>query len=172
MPRYLIIDGYNAINKIGELEVRKDSSLEASRMHFVRMLKDFMFQKDMFDKVLLVFDSKEKGLGIRSCSYGNVEALFATNDKDADGVIVDLLRGASSADKISVSSDDNFVRNHARAFGRDVISISELKKIIMLKKGRPEGKIQEKDLGADKIKDINKELKELWGLEKDGKGRT
>ena len=77
---------------------------------------------------------------------------------------VDLLKAASGKDKISVSSDDNFVRNHARAFGRDVISISELKGIIMLKKKPSGGKIKEKDLEIDKIKDINEELKKHWRL--------
>ncbi|MFC1624431.1 NYN domain-containing protein [Candidatus Omnitrophota bacterium] len=164
MSRYLIIDGYNAIKKIEEFEDKMDSSLEAARMHFIEKLKDFMARKGMFDKTLVVFDSKERELGIRRYSYGNVEALFTQEDKDADSVIVDLLKAASRKDKISVSSDDNFVRNHARAFGSDVISISELKGIIMLKKKRSGGKIKEKDLEIDKIKDINEELKRHWGL--------
>jgi len=164
MPRYLIIDGYNAISKIRHLEEKKDISLEASRMSFIRMLKRFMAQKRIFDRIFIVFDSKLKGLGITRHSYGGVEALFTTDDKDADAVIVDILRNAPSTDKISVCSDDNFVRNHAKAYGRDVISISELKEIIMLKKKGPGGKIKEKDLGSDKIKDINEELKKRWRL--------
>ncbi len=164
MPRYLIIDGYNAIGKIQELEAKKDISLEASRLFFIKVLKDFMGQKNIFDKITVVFDSKEKGIGTRRYSYGSVEALFATIDRDSDSVIVDILRNASSEDKITVSSDDNFVRNHAKVFGRDVISIAELEKIIMLKKRSVKGRINEKGLGRDKIKDINEELRKHWDL--------
>ncbi|MFC1667290.1 NYN domain-containing protein [Candidatus Omnitrophota bacterium] len=164
MPRYLIIDGYNAISKTRELDARKDISLEAARMSFITMLKDFMARKGLFDKVFIVFDSKEENLEVRRHSYGKVEVLFGTNNKNADSVIVDMLRDASPADKISVSSDDNFVRNHARVFGGSVISIDELKKIIMLKERDFRGRIKEKDLEPDKIKDINQELKKYWGL--------
>ena len=164
MPRFLIIDGYNAIGKIKELEAKKDLSLEASRMFFIQILNDFMAQKNIFSKVFIVFDSKEESLGVRRYSYGKVEALFATADRDADSVIVDLLRNASSREGISVSSDDNFVRNHAKAFGCDVISITELEEIIMLKKKKFRSKIRDKDLDGEKVKDINEELREHWGL--------
>ena len=166
MPRYLIIDGYNAIGKIRELESKKDTSLEASRMHLIKMLLDFMSQKRIFDKVFVVFDSKEKALGVRKDSYGDVEVLFATSDRDADRVIVDLLRDSSSEEKISVSSDDNFIRNHARAYGCDVITISELRKIIMLKKKNYRSKItRDKHIEGEKANSINAELKKHWRLD-------
>ena len=166
MPRYLIIDGYNAIARIKELDIRKEVSLEASRMHFIKMLLDFMSQKRIFDKVFIVFDSKEKALGVRKDSYADVEVLFSTSDKDADSVIVDLLRASSGSEKISVSSDDNFIRNHARAYGCDVIAISELRKIIMLKKKNYRSKITgDKHIEGEKAKSINAELKKHWRLD-------
>lgn len=164
MPRHLIIDGYNAISKIEELEAKKDISLEAARMYFIKILKDFMAQKNVFDKIFIVFDSKEKNPGITRHSYGNIDTLFTSDDKDADSSIVDILRNALPSDKINVCSDDNFVRNHAKVYGRDVISIAELKEIIMLKKKGSRSKIKEKDLERDKIKDINEELKKHWRL--------
>jgi len=164
VPEYLIIDGYNAINKIKELEDKKDISLECARDCFIKILKDFMARKGRFRKIFLVFDSKKKGERIRRKTYGNVEVSFGTVSKDADRVIVDMLRAASVSDRISVSSDDNFVRNHTKAFGKDVISISELREIIMLKGERSRSKIKEKELRVDRIKDINEELRRHWGL--------
>lgn len=164
MSKYLIIDGYNAINKIKELEAKKDISLEVSRLHFIRMLMDFMSQKRMFDKVFIVFDSKDKEPGVRHEAYGSIEVVYGTYDKDADNVIVDMLRASPSSDQIKVASDDNFVRNHARVYGRDVISIKELKNIIMLKKGKSKSKIEEKELEGYKVKNINDELKKHWRL--------
>lgn len=165
MQRYLIIDGYNAINKIGHFENKKEINLEEARMLFINALTDFMAQKKMFDKVVVVFDSKEDVLGITRHTYGRVEALFTRKGKDADSVIVDLLKDALPGDKISVSSDDNFVRNHARSFGKDVLSVKELERIIMLKKKARGSKIEEKDLGEDSVKGINDELRKYWGLE-------
>ncbi|MDP8229538.1 MAG: NYN domain-containing protein [Candidatus Gorgyraea atricola] len=164
MSKHLIIDGYNAINKIKELEAKKDISLEASRLHFIRILLDFMSKKRMFDKVSIVFDSKDKELGVRQEAYGNIEVVYGTYDKDADNVIVDMLRAASNSNQISVASDDNFVRNHARVYGSDAISISELKNIIMLKKRKSKSKIEEKELEGHKVKNINDELKKHWRL--------
>ena len=163
MPRHLIIDGYNAINKIKSLSVKRESSLEASRMFFIKLLKDFMAKKRIFDKVFIVFDSSQDQLGIRKDSYGKVEAIFATKNKDADRVIVDILKNSSSKDRITVSSDDNFIRNHVRAFGKDMISIRELEDIIMLKNTPFRSKIKDEDI-SDKIKEINEELKKHWGL--------
>jgi predicted RNA-binding protein with PIN domain len=165
MPSYLIIDGYNAISKIRELEAKKDISLEASRLSFIRALMDFMLQKRAFDKIFLVFDSSEKELGIRRHSYGDIEVIFATGDNDADAVIVSLLRKFSNKARISVSSDDNFVRNHSRVYGATPLSIKELEDLIMLKKKPERSKIKEKDLDAGFIKDINEELKRHWRLE-------
>ncbi|MFH1854122.1 MAG: NYN domain-containing protein [Candidatus Omnitrophota bacterium] len=165
MSRNLIIDGYNAMHRIGQLEAKKDISLEAARLYFLKLLNDFMRRKKIFDKIFVVFDSKEDTLGVRRHSCGRIEVLFTTKDKDADMVIVDLLRKASSRDEISVSSDDNFVRNHAKVFSRDIISISELKNIIILKKEGFKSKIKGKELESSDVNNINEELKKHWGIE-------
>ncbi len=163
MPKYLIIDGYNAINKIKILSEKRDLSLEASRLFFIKIIKDFMAKKRIFDKTFIVFDSKEAEFDVRKDSYGNVDAIFATKDKDADRVIVDMLKKTSSKDKVTISSDDNFIRNHVRAFGKDVISIRELENIIMLKKKGDKSRIKSKDIGNN-INNINEELKKHWGI--------
>ena len=165
MPKYLIIDGYNAISKIREFDLKKDISLEVARLSFIKMLQEFMLKKRVFDKILVVFDSKEKALGVRKHVYGNVEAHFATYDRDADNVIVDMLRAATPKDEIIVCSDDNFIRNHARAFSREALSIKEFQGIIMLKPKPFSSKIEHEGIEKQKIKDINEELKKHWRIE-------
>ena len=164
MPRYLIIDGYNAMHKIKEIDDKKDISLETARLYFIKLLQDFMSKKDIFDKISIVFDSKEEAITVRKHSYGAIEALFTTRDKDADTVIVEMLRNASPSDSITVCSDDNYVRNHVRVFGRKGISVSELSEIIMLKKENRRSKIENKGVAHDSINEINEELKKHWGL--------
>lgn len=163
--KYLIIDGYNAISKIKEFDAKKDISLEASRMHFIKALVAFRQANHLFNKIIVVFDGKGEGLGIGREAYGDVEALFSNNNKDADTAIVDMLKISSEKNKITVSSDDNFVKNHARAFGALPMSIKELEDLISLKKKTLKGKIIEKDLDDSKLNAITNELKKHWGVE-------
>ncbi|MEK7867986.1 MAG: NYN domain-containing protein [Candidatus Omnitrophota bacterium] len=162
--KYLIIDGYNAISKIKEFDVQKDISLESSRLSFIKALVDFRQRNRKFNKIIVVFDGKGDSLGLARETYGDVEILFSSKDKDADKTIVDILK-ISSKDNITVSSDDNFIKNHTRAFGCEIISIKELKDLISLKKKASKGKIIEKDLGNKDSDDITNELKKYWGVE-------
>lgn len=160
----LIIDGYNAISKIKEFDVKKDISLEASRLSFIKALTDFRQRNRTFDRIVVVFDGKGDGLGLARETYGDVEVLFSNKGKDADKVIVDILKIAPK-NKMTVSSDDNFIKNHARAFGCETMSIKELKDLISLKKKVLRSKIIEKDLGNKNLDDITNELKKYWGVE-------
>jgi len=165
MLKFLIIDGYNAISKIREFEAKKDISLEASRLAFIKALVDFRQRNASFDKIIAVFDGKSEGPGIGKESYGNVEAVFSNKARNADEAIVSILKIAPSNNKIIVSSDDNFVKNHSRAFGCGAMSIKELEDLISLKKKAVKGKILEKDLEDNEMQDITRELKKHWGVE-------
>ena len=163
--KYLIIDGYNAISKIKEFDAKKDISLEASRLAFIKALSDFRQKNRLFDKIIVVFDGKGDSPGLGRESYGDVEAIFSNKDKDADRAIVDMLKVSSGKNRITVCSDDNFIKNHTRAFGCEIMSVKELKDLISLKKADSKGKIMEKGLDTKKLEDITKELKKHWGVE-------
>ncbi|MFA4991747.1 MAG: NYN domain-containing protein [Candidatus Omnitrophota bacterium] len=165
MSNYLIIDGYNAISKIRQFNARKDVSLEASRLTFIKTLSDSLGAKGTFDKIVIVFDGKKQELGSNRETYGKIEAVFTANGKDADSVIVDILRMRPPKDRMTVCSDDNFVTNHTRAFGADAMTVKKLEELIILKKGLFKGRILEKDLGEDKLADITREMKKHWGVE-------
>lgn len=128
--KHLIIDGYNAISKIREFDAKKDISLESSRLSFIKALMDFRRMNRRFAKIIVVFDGKGDGLGLERESYGDVEVVFSNKAKDADKTIVDMLKVSSKNSKITVASDDNFIKNHTRAFGSYSMSIKELKKIL------------------------------------------
>lgn len=161
--KYLIIDGYNAIAKIRKFDAKKDINLEASRLLFIKALVDFRQRNSLFDKIIIVFDGKGEGLGLSRETYGDIDVLFSNKDKSADETIVDILR-VSSKNKMTVSSDDNFVKNHARVFGCEVMAIKNLEDLISLKKRASGGKIIEKDPEDKDMKDITNELKKYWGV--------
>jgi len=162
--KYLIIDGYNAISKIKEFDAKKDVSLEASRLSFIKALVDFGQRNGLFDKVVIVFDGKSESLELSREIYGDIEVLFSNKDRDADKVIVDILKISSEKNKITVASDDNFIKNHARAFGCGIMSVKGLEDLIILKKKASRSKIIEKDIGNKDQDAITNELKKYWGV--------
>lgn len=160
----MIIDGYNAISKIKEFDAKKDASLEASRLSFIKALADFKSRNSLFDRIIVVFDGKSGDLGLGRETYGGIEALFSSNGKDADKVIIDMLKISSGKNKMTVASDDNFVKNHSRAFSCETMSIGKLEDLIILKKKAPRGRIIEKDIGNKDQDAITNELKKYWGV--------
>jgi len=162
--KYLIIDGYNAISKIKEFDAKKDVSLEASRLSFIKALVDFGQRNGLFDKVVIVFDGKSESIELSREIYGDIEVLFSNKDRDADKVIVDILKISSEKNKITVASDDNFIKNHARAFSCRIMSVKELEDLIILKKKASRSKIIEKDIGNKDQDAITNELKKYWGV--------
>ena len=160
----LIIDGYNAISKIEEFDAKKDISLEASRLSFIKALADFGHRNRSFDKIIVVFDGRSESMGLGRETYGGIEVLFSNNGKDADKVIIDMLKISSGKNKVMVASDDNSIKNHSRAFSCETMSIEKLEDLIILKKKAQKSKIIEKDIG-DKDQDaITNELKKYWGV--------
>jgi len=162
--KYLIIDGYNAINKIKEFDAQKDISLELSRLSFIKALMDFSARKRLFDKIIIVFDGKSECPGLGRETHGSIEVLFSNKDKDADKVIIDMLKISSGKNKITVASDDNSIKNHARAFSCRIMSVRELENLIIVKKKALRSKITEKDIGNKDQETITNELKKYWGV--------
>jgi len=160
----LIIDGYNAISKIKTFDAKKDISLEASRLFFIKALSDFKQRNRKFDKIIVVFDGKSDNLGLARETHGGIEVLFSHKDKDADKAIVDILRLSSDKNRITVSSDDNFIKNHTRVFGCEMMSVAELEDLISLKKIPAKSKIIKEDLENSKMEDITNELRKYWGV--------
>jgi predicted RNA-binding protein with PIN domain len=161
----LIIDGYNAIGNIEEFDTKKDISLEFSRLSFIKALSDFGRRNRLFDKIIIVFDGKSEGLGLGRETYLGIEILFSNKDKDADKVIIDMLKISSGKNRITVASNDNYIKNHVRAFGCGIMSVKELENLISLKKTASRSKIIGKDMGNKDQDAITDELKKYWGVE-------
>lgn len=165
MSRILIIDGYNAISKIKEFDVKKDISLETARLSFIRALAYSPKIKNSFDSIIIVFDGRSEDIGMTSNSYGAIKAIFTNKDHDADNVIVSLLKKVRREDKVSVCSDDNFVRNHAKVFSADIIAVTALSQIISLKRKKGGSIIEKENLPEKEFNEITKELKKCWGID-------
>jgi len=115
-----IIDGYNVIYKIPQLEQRLDDSLQSARQALVDLVRT---KSANGNEYVIVFEGKNEYSGFNEPDYaGNIKLVFTKTGEEADRRIIDMLKNREGSSGISVVSDDNYVRNHAKAFRADVVS--------------------------------------------------
>ena len=133
MKKILIIDGYNAIQKIRRFAGILDESLEAARAEFVKSLGDYRARNRAFDEIIVAFDgARNKGSSLKKYRSGFVEVMFSSYGESADDLIKALLIENISCD-ITVVSDDNYVANNCRAYKADIMPCREFEGLIGVK---------------------------------------
>ncbi|OIO81463.1 MAG: hypothetical protein COW11_01395 [Candidatus Omnitrophica bacterium CG12_big_fil_rev_8_21_14_0_65_43_15] len=151
-----LFDGYNIIYKIARLEKKLDNSLEAARLALVSMVKAHSAKGNEY---IVVFEGKDEHSGLyQQQTGGAIKVVFTRTHEEADNRIITILKNAKDASDISVVSDDNYVRNHAKAFGALSISAREFFKKSDISRSRIEAV---KPVNESKI---NEELKKIWGV--------
>jgi predicted RNA-binding protein with PIN domain len=122
----LVIDGYNVIHAIPELEEMLDESLQAARAGLAQFASGLKGSRKDVERVYIVFDGKgEEGDEEESAGDG-VTALYTKKGKDADSKIMELIKDAKNPSDITVISNDNFVYNNTRSLGARVKTVKEL----------------------------------------------
>ncbi len=124
----MILDAYNVIHAIPELERELDVSLERARAALIRYCCRFSEKKGNVGKMMLVFDgTRRKAYFDDNTAYyeGNCEIIFSDANQTADDKIIDLLQGLRQAEAVVVISNDNYVANGARAHQVRVIPVNE-----------------------------------------------
>ncbi|GEM_PF-6111264 len=85
--------------------------------------------------------------------------------QDADSYIVNLLLREGTENKIVVTNDVH-LSMRIRSIGGRVISVEEFFQIVRKKRSRISKRIVTKDgMSKKEMDEINRELKELWGIE-------
>ena len=84
----LIIDGYNAIHKIREIEKILMKNLETSRDVFCRYLLNWKHITRYQGKICVVFDGQGEMMADLSSPAPGIEFVFSRRDSDADSYIV------------------------------------------------------------------------------------
>jgi len=123
--RTLIIDGYNVIYAIPELEELLGESLEAARAGLVRLLTRAKDSRRDIERLYVVFDGRADDDDGESTVAPGITAIYTQRKKDADQKIVEMVRDAARADAITVVSNDNFLYNNVRAHGAYVEGVEE-----------------------------------------------
>lgn len=117
----LIVDGYNAIHKIPEIDELMDSSLEEARNAITALAKEYQRKIGGIAEVIVVFDGRDE---YRNISFNKPGQVFSKTGQ-GDRKIIRLAQEKSGKFHVIVASDDNYVGNGSRAAGATVITISE-----------------------------------------------
>lgn len=163
----LILDAYNVIHLIPELERTLDVSLENARGALIRYCRHFQESKGNIRKMVLVFDGtrRRESFWDNASSYeGECEIIFSDTDQTADDKIVELLEKLERPETAAVVSSDNYVANNARAHQVRVISVREFEAAVSGGKDhqaqRPVG------LDPQAAREITEEYRNFLGLKK------
>ena len=129
MSSYLIVDGYNIINKWPRLVKAKNLSIESGRDELYRLVQAYCDNKGV-DGVI-VYDGKSAE---RTFENGNPAVIYSAKGESADTVIESLIYNISDKSSVRLVTDDRNEANVAMGMGAFVISAkafeSEIKKTI------------------------------------------
>ena len=121
----LVLDGYNVIHGVKELERRLDRSLEAARAALIDVCQAYKARRGDVGRVYVVFDGDEAHGDLPQPDRGGVTVLFTSRKEEADDRIIGLIRADAGKSRFVIVSDDNYVFNNARAQGARVMAVAE-----------------------------------------------
>ena len=124
--KVLIVDGYNAIHKIPEIDDSLDGSLEEARSRITDLAKEYKRKDGGIAEVYVVFDGKDE---YRELSFDKPNQIFSKTG-EGDRKVIRLAQEKSDVFHVIVASDDNRVGNSCRAAGATVISIRKFYEFI------------------------------------------
>ena len=121
--KILVVDGYNVINRIGDLSEIADGNLKNARDAVTKLANEYKKRVGDISEVYVVFDGQNqyRDLDIPI----QKEHIFSDTD-EGDRKIIETIRRASDKGAVVVVSDDNQVRNNARAYSAGLMRPIEL----------------------------------------------
>ena len=128
MSLYLIIDGYNVINKIPYLVNAQNLSMESARDKLFKIFQEYCD----FSLVegLIVYDGNQSA---RTVEDGNPAVIFAKCNECADTIIESLIYNMENKQDARVVTDDRVISNLVTGMGAFTMSVNlfeqELEKI-------------------------------------------
>ena len=145
-----ILDAYNIIHKIPALESLLDRDLRAARDGLMNLCGRLAARRADL-QIILVFDGKRAYRDLAQHAPAKIKIVFSETPETADEKIVQILEGLSHQSDKCVVSDDNFVRNHARAYAARAVSVAEFERLTHPTQTRASQRTSSSDGGAGKL---------------------
>lgn len=162
METTLVVDGYNAINAIDETRGEIERGLRYAREAILAICAEYARSSGYITRVRVVFDGLDRyrGLDNKDISRGREQVFSGTGQ--GDDKIIETINKFSRLGRVVLASNDNYVRNNARAYGASIITSDEL---VRKRPGRSPGKkLSGKKISSPVKARITKEYREELGL--------
>jgi len=161
----LLVDGYNVIHALPQLQRVLAVSLSEARIMLLDMIVRWRCSRGGNDDVIVVFDSNA-GEHVEGTVEGGIRCVYTTAKNDADSFIVDYMRTHQGKCACAVVSNDSFLINHCKVFqctclNPSTITGAEKKKRNSLARGGSEHKAA---LPPGVRDDINRFLRSQWKI--------
>ncbi len=121
MSTYLIIDGYNIINKWPELIKAKNQTIEFAREKLNTIIQKYADFKNT--KTTIVYDGAGRE---REKIEGTPQIIYSKGTETADAVIEYIVKNYETPGDIIVATDDNVQRNFIVTAGAWYMSAQDL----------------------------------------------
>ena len=167
MPIMLyILDAYNVIHKSPRFTAALDRELREARESLTEACAFLKQTRGGISGFILVFDGRSEFRDLRYAAPLGVQLVFSETGESADERITELLETLPPKPDKCVVSDDNFVRNHARAFCAKSMSVAEFEALLDPSRGRKQSPTAgpEKNLPAFIASKITEEYRKNLGL--------
>ncbi len=160
-----ILDGYNVIHKIPELQFSSPGGLRRSREALIDYLAARRARWSEAYEMLVVFDAQKGPVDqLRRLSVKGIDIHYTDPGMEADDLIIEEVRLKHQKQKITVVSDDNRIGNNIRAYKAKLLKVAQFVNLLNPVKfngnpttGKGSHKINSIDGG-----DITTELEKLW----------
>ncbi len=161
-----ILDAYNIINKMRRFESALDKDLQTAREALTNLCAGLAQARGDITSMILVFDGRSEWRNLPKKSPAKIKLVFSETNEEADDRIAVLLEKSPEKPEKCVVSDDNSVRNHARAYRARVMSVAEFEKLTnpAADKKRKKSDSPEKSLPPHLANKITEAYKKALGL--------
>jgi len=163
-----ILDGYNVIHAHRECESKLAVSLQVARDHLIHFCEGLVRRRGDFKRMLIVFDGKSEFAHLPPYQHPSIEVIYTESGEDADDRIIRLLDHFKNKTSLCVVSNDNYVINHARAYGAawiDVAAFFDLDKNKKNRVKREKIETHSSELPEKVARHITEEYKKYLGME-------
>jgi len=123
--KILIVDGYNVIHRIQYLADLSDRDLGEARQVVTDLAHSFKRKTGGIKEVYVVFDGKTE---YRDAGLPSRDDQIFSDTGEGDKKIVEVIERHSDSGTVVVVSDDNYVRNSARAHSASLLRPRDLMK--------------------------------------------
>ncbi len=162
-----ILDAYNVLHKMRRFQAALDKNLRTAREALIAECALLMRARGDVSSMILVFDGRTEFRDLPQDSPKGIRIVFSETGEDADERITELLEELPEKPERCVVSDDNYVRNHARAYKARAVSVAEFENLINAGENKGKKKIiapAKSPLPSHLADQITQEYKKRLGL--------